>query len=204
MYRKLQNIYIKYQNIYKKENSFSFRSSWFDFSEKKSAVINLQYMHNMRSHVLWRRENVLAAQSMKWYGQFGWQQERLFGLNKKKCWMFARAKKAWPLLLRRIYKLVQQFHKVSILQYLMPGKKPPTFILTTCKLLNPCKHVCSTFLALQTQHQEEFFFLCISAGVLRLLQGSFNTVTVYQFCLAQGKMKAKQSVLPILSKGLVV
>lgn len=141
MYRKLQNIYIKYQNIYKKENSFSFRSSWFDISEKKSAVINLQYMHNMRSHVLWRRENVLAAQSMKWYGQFGWQQERLFGLNKKKCWMFARAKKAWPLLLRRIYKLVEQFHKVSIMQYLMPGKKTPniyTYYLQTAESLQAC------------------------------------------------------------------
>lgn len=37
--------------------------------------------------------------------------------------MFACAKKAWPLLLRRIYKLVQQFNKVSIMQYLMPVKK---------------------------------------------------------------------------------
>lgn len=84
-------------------------------------------MHNMRSYILWRRERVLAAQSMKWYGHFGWQQERLFGSNKKKCWMFAYAKKVWPLLLRGIYKLVQQFNKVSIMQYLMPGKKLPTF-----------------------------------------------------------------------------
>lgn len=73
-------------------------------------------MHNMKSYVLWRRENVLAAQNMKWYGQFGWQQERLFGLNKKKWWMFACAKKTWPSLLRGIYKLVQQFNKVSVMQ----------------------------------------------------------------------------------------
>lgn len=158
-------------------------------------------MHNMRSHVLWRRESVLAAQSMKWYRHFGWQQERLFGLNKKKCWMFAHAKKAWPLLLKGIYKLVQQFNKVSIMQYLMPGKKSQPFMVTTRKLLNPCKHFSSTLLTLWT-HQEELIFLLTSAGVLRLLQ--FNTVTVQQFCPAQGKMKAKRSIFPILSKGLVV
>lgn len=92
-------------------------------------------MHNTRSYVPWRKENVLAAQNMKWYGQFGWQQERLFGLNKKKCWMFACAKKAWPLLLRGIYKLVQQFNKVSVMQYLMPGKKnsnPVYLLLVNC------------------------------------------------------------------------
>lgn len=48
------------------------------------------------------------------------------------------------------------------------------------------------------------FFLPTSAGVLCLPQGLFNVVTIYQPWLAQGKMKAKQSILPILSKGLVV
>lgn len=89
---------------------------------------------------------------------------KIFGIKKKKSRMFACAKKAWPLLLRGVYKLVQQFNKVSVMQYLMPGKKKQpkttfyTYYLWTAESLQIQQGICSTLLELQTQHQEELFF----------------------------------------------
>lgn len=85
------------------------------------------------------------------------------------------------------------------MQYLVPREKKKTQLYTYYlkTLLNPCKFICSTLLAPQTQHQEELFSP-------PLLQGLFNTVTDNQFSLAQGKMEAQQNILPVLSKGLLV
>lgn len=122
-------------------------------------------------------------------------------LNKNKCWMFACAKKTWPSLLRGINKLVQQVNKVSVMQQLMPGKKNPTlytYDLQTAQSLQAC--LLNTLSTANTTPGRSLFFPPHFCKGSLPSEGLFNTVTVYQFCLAQGKTKVNEIFSPFYPK----
>jgi len=92
-----------------------------------------------------------------------------------------------------MHKLVQHFNKVSIMQYLTPGKNP-NFILTTSKL---CWIPARVFAQHSLRCKHNTRRNCLFPP---FLQGSFNTATDDQFSLVQGKTKLVKIFSPFFPK----